>query len=182
MFYAEIEHQNTKSQIKAPCEREQRLEIMQYATTRTTRNSSGPASPEHMGVWGFQVKRSGTDETRPYCAWMFITEKGKRFASYVRMPRCETQTTQDGCTFYGEGARHVPLDERMRVNKRRHRRLPIMGSWSRRWDAARQAEVWTFVSENGQEFTAELMQSNCEHPMLPDSKPQAWVRTRSEAV
>ena len=154
---------------------------MLYATTRTTRNSSGPASPERMGVWGFQVKRSGADEMRPYCAWMFITEKGKRFASYVRIPRCETQMTEDGCTFYGEGARHVPL-ECMRVNKRRHRRLPIMNSWTRRWDAARQAEVWTFVSEHGQEFTAELMQSNCEHPMLPDSKPQAWVRTRSEAV
>jgi hypothetical protein len=181
MFYAEIEHQNTKIQIKAPCEREQRLKVMQYATTRTTCNSSEPASPKRMGVWGFQVKRSGADETHPYCAWLFITEQGKRYASYVRLPMCETQAIQHACTFNGEGARHVAL-ERMHVNKSLHRRLPKINSWSRRWDAARQAEVWTFVSEHGHEFTAELMQSNCEHPLRHDSKPQAWVHTRSEAV
>ena len=154
---------------------------MLYATTRTTRNSSGPPSAERIGVWGFQVMRSSADETRPYCAWMFITEKGRRYASYVRMPRCETQPIQHRCTFNGEGARHVAL-ERMRVHKSLHCRLPKMNSWSRRWDAALEVEVWTFVPENGHEFTAELMQSNCEHPMRHDGKPQAWVRTRSEAV
>ena len=152
---------------------------MAYATTRTTRNSSEPASTELMGVWGYQVNRSNVN--RPYRIWLFIPEAGPRHTAYERLPKCATQVSKKGCTFYGEGARHVPL-ERMHVSKAQRRVLRIMNSWSRRWDAARQAEVWTFVSEHGQEFTAELMQSNCEHPMPPDGKPQAWVRTRSEAT
>jgi hypothetical protein len=112
---------------------------------------------------------------------MFITEEGERYAAYERFCKCAAQAPESGCTFYGDGARHVSL-ERMSVSKRRHRRLPIMNSWSRCWDAAKQADVWTFVCEQGMVFTAELVQSNCAHHVRADDKPQVWVRTRSEEV
>lgn len=147
----------------------------------TTHNSSEPASPVRMGVWGNVYKDSDEYIDRPCRVWMFITEKGLRFASYEREHRRARHAPENGCTFYGKGARHVGL-ERMNVSKRRHRRLRIMNSWTRRWDAAKQVEVWTFVCEHGQVFTAELMHSNCEQSASPDGQPQAWVRTRSEPV
>ena len=155
---------------------------MLYATTRTTtRNSSGPANPERMGVWGCQVDWSGVYLERPCRKWLFVKEDGQRYRAYERLSKCAAHAPENGCTFYGEGARHVRL-ERMSVSKRRHHRLPIMNSWSKRWDAAKKADVWTFVCEHGQVFTAELMQSNCEHCAPADGTPQVWVRTRSEPV
>lgn len=148
------------------------------ATCTTTHNSAGPASTKRLGVWGYNVhRRNGRD----WLVWLFVTELQQRLTAYVRLPESAACAPENGCTFYGEGARHVRL-ERMHVCKRQHSRLPIMNSWSRRWDAAKQTEVWTFVSEQQQVFTAEVMQSNCEHRTLLGEQTEGWVHTRSEGV
>jgi hypothetical protein len=133
-----------------------------------------------MGVWGFETKHSDAGCAGAYCAWMFITEEGKQYKSAVRESGCAAHALKNRCTFYGEGARHVQLG-RMHVNKWQYHSLPVIKSWSRRWDVAKQADVWTFVAEHGEEFTAELMQCNCENLTGADAPPQVWEHTWSEA-
>jgi hypothetical protein len=149
--------------------------MLQDATRTTTRNSSGPPSAADMGVWGNKVCKIKGRHCR---VWLFILESQDRLTAYEHLPKREANAPENGCTFNGEGARHVRL-ERMRANTRG---LPIMRWWSRKWDAARKVEVWTFVSERQQVFTAELMQSNCQNGALLTEEPQVWMHAECAGV
>ena len=149
--------------------------MLQHAKRTTAHKTSGPASASRMGVWGNNVR---TINGRIYRVWLFILESNKRLKAYEHLPERAAKSPENGCTFYGEGARHVGL-ECMRAS--RHCPLPIMYSWFWQWDASKKVEVWTFVSEGQQVFTAELMQSNCPCRALVAEKPKVWVSTRREA-
>ena len=149
--------------------------MLQCITRTTTRNSSGPASADRVGVWGNNMCTIKGQQCR---VWLFILESQQRLTACEHLPERAANAPENGCTFNGEGARHVRL-ERMRA---RTGRLPIMHWWSRKWDAGRKVEVWTFVSERQQVFTAELMQSNCQHDALLTEEPEVWMHSGFEAV